>query len=240
MALDFSGFLAGIASIVHIVFLSVVRYFIIVHPFRSYVLLTNLRVIFVTIGIWALSTGIAVLYTYAVLIKGSEDTRLEETTNLVLTILFSVLPVLFITILHVLKAKVLIKSISNCSQTVRNMSRVVTIILTSFIITTTPSSTIDIMIISLGYHYTKTRWFFITSQVAKILLFLNFTVNPFVYFVNSIQFRKSFKTCFGRNGHSRGDTTHTSNIHASNRERSLSNLSLSRSQQIQLVESTRL
>ncbi|CAG2258070.1 unnamed protein product [Mytilus edulis] len=37
MVLDFSGFLAGIASIVHIVFISVVRYFIIVYPFRIYV-----------------------------------------------------------------------------------------------------------------------------------------------------------------------------------------------------------
>ncbi|VDI01239.1 Hypothetical predicted protein [Mytilus galloprovincialis] len=245
MVLDFSGFLAGIASIVHIVFMSVVRYFIIVYPFRSYVLLTNLRVILMTIVIWTLSAGIAVLYTFAVLINASKDPRLRETTNLVLTILFSILPVLFITILHVLKAKVLTKSISNCSQAVRNMSRVVTIVLTSFIITTTPSSTIDIMII-LGYNYTKTQLFSITSQVAKILLFLNFTVNPFVYFVNSIQFRKCINTCFGRNRHSRGGSTSrgvstsTSHIHASNYERSLSNISGSRSQQVHVAESTRL
>ncbi|XP_063425875.1 adrenocorticotropic hormone receptor-like [Mytilus trossulus] len=239
MILDFSGFLAGIASIVHIVFISVLRYFIIVHPFRSYVLLTNLRVILMTFVIWTLSAGIAILYTFAVLINGSKDPRLRETTNLVLTILFSLLPVLFITTLHVLKANVLIQSISNCSQTVRSMSRIVTIVLTSFIITTTPSSTIDIMII-FGYNYTKTQWFSITSQLAKILLFLNFTVNPFVYFVNSIQFRKSIKTRFARIKHSRGSSTLTSQTNASNNERSSSYISGSRSQQVHIAESTRI
>lgn len=217
--LDIVGLLAGGASIIHIVFMSAVRYFIVVHPFTSHVMLTNKRVVLMSVGMWMLASGIAALYTYAILINGEKDPKLQEITNIVITVFMSILPIVVITIFHLLKAKVLLKSVSNCSKTVQNMSRVVTFVIVTFIITTTPSNATDVMILSFGYYYTQSRWFFVVSQVARAFLFLNFAINPFIYFVQSPQLQKSILKCCGKQhrhiesySHQHGSLTLTSSI----------------------------
>lgn len=195
LALSVIGLLAGSASVIHIVVIAGLRYFIVVHPLKSYVCLTNTRVLLLSICAWTFAFASSSWYSYGLIVLGLESDVFQY-TNFVITIFYSVFPIVLIVSLHIFKAKELLESLSNCtSNTVQNMSRVVTIIIVSFLVTTTPANVVDILVISYGYRSYDSKTFFIITRLSKILLYLNFTANPFIYFVHSQQFRKSIKRC---------------------------------------------
>lgn len=195
LVLDIVGLFAGSASVIHIVVMAALRYFIVVHPLRSHVCLTNIRVFLTSICVWTFAFGTSAWYSYGLIALGLKS-KVFQYTNFVITVFYSVLPMLLIALLHFFKARELLISLSECSSTtVRNMSRVVTVVIVCFLITTTPANVVDILVISFGYRYSETKTFFVLSQVSKIMLHLNFTANPFIYFAHSSQFQKSIKRC---------------------------------------------
>ena len=188
---DFIGLIAGGASIFNVIMLSVLRYYIIVHPLMTHAKLTIKMVMLISFALWVVAIGNGSFYLYAVIINTS-DRILQRITNQVVTLFMSIFPVVVICILHVLKTRALSKSPSITEETVRKMSRVIAFVICSYLITTTPSNLLDIATIVLSKEYTNTRLFYGLSQAGRVFLFLNYAINPFIYFVFSPQFKRFF------------------------------------------------
>lgn len=189
------------ASILHVILLSMLRYYIVVHPLKSHVWLTVRRVKLVSLGVWFLAIAIASFYVYAVVINGRVNIQLAKFTNLAVTIVMSVLPIVLIGTLHILKARTLLRSLAACRKsTVRRMSRMVTLIITTFMVTTLPSSVADCIKIAYmesGTLQVHMHWLIVLQYVGRLGLYINFTINPFIYLVSSPQFRKATMCCQG-------------------------------------------
>ncbi|XP_061168752.1 melanocortin receptor 4-like [Saccostrea echinata] len=187
------------ASILHIVLLSLLRYFMVVYPLESHVWLTIKRVISISVGAWLLAIAIGSFYVYAVVINGRANLQLAKVTNIAVTSTMSVLPIVLIVTLHTLKARTLLRSLAACRKsTVRRMSRIVTLIITAFIVTTLPSSIADcikIAYLESGISVINLTWLAILQHVGRLGLYINFTINPFIYILSSPQFRKALISC---------------------------------------------
>ena len=183
--LDFVSLIGAGSSIVNIVLLSVMRYFMVVHPLRTHVWLTIHKVFVISGIVWGLCALNAGFYMFAVVIQRN-DQDLSYYTNIVITILMSVLPVVLIVIFHLLKARKLHNSLMHCNEdTVKRMSRVITFVCACFLITTMPSNIMDVMRIA-SFH-SKEAWFKYLSQIGRVLLFLNYSINPYIYFLHAPQ-----------------------------------------------------
>ncbi|XP_033735113.1 delta-type opioid receptor-like [Pecten maximus] len=194
---DLVGLTAGGSSIVHVILLSVLRYYIVVHPLKSHIAITNKRIILVSLGVWVLSALNGWFYLYAVIINRKNDLQMSKVTNIVVTMVMSILPLAIILFFHVLKARKLKDSIAACKlNATKQMSQIVTFVIVTYIVTTTPVNTRDILVISWGD--TKETWMMVFGQVGRLLLFLNYAINPFIYFVHSPQFRKNIRCCWRR------------------------------------------
>lgn len=183
------------ASIFHVILLSVLRYFLVVHALKSYVLITLKKVKLVSFITWLVSFAIGSFYLYAVILNGRQYVQLAKVTNLTVTVVMSVLPIVLIGTLHVFKARTLLRSLATCRKsTVRRMSRIVTLIITAFVITTLPSSVADCIKIALlesDGRVVRREWLSVLQYVGRLGLYINFTINPFIYLLSSPQFRKA-------------------------------------------------
>lgn len=186
------------SSILHVILLSLLRYVLLVHPLKSHVWLTVTKVKLISFMTWVLSIAIASFYLYAVVINGRINVQLAKVTNLTVTVVMSVLPIVLIVTLHTLKARTLLRSLASCQKsTVRRMSRMVTFIITAFILTTLPSSVADcikIALIESGSSEAQRSWLSVLQFVGRLGLYINFSTNPFIYLTTSSQFRKAM-TC---------------------------------------------
>lgn len=183
------------SSILHVILLSLLRYVLLVHPLKSHVWLTVTKVKLISFMTWVLSIAIASFYLYAVVINGRINVQLAKVT---VTVVMSVLPIVLIVTLHTLKARTLLRSLASCQKsTVRRMSRMVTFIITAFILTTLPSSVADcikIALIESGSSEAQRSWLSVLQLVGRLGLYINFSTNPFIYLTTSSQFRKAM-TC---------------------------------------------
>ncbi|XP_060070620.1 thyrotropin-releasing hormone receptor-like [Ylistrum balloti] len=198
---DLVGLTAGGSSIIHVILLSILRYYIVVHPLKSHIAITNRRIMLVSLGVWVFSGLNGWFYLYAVIINRQNDLQMSKVTNIVVTLVMSILPLVIILFFHVLKARKLKDSIAACKlNATKQMSQIVTFVIVTYIVTTTPVNTRDILLISWGDS--KETWMMVFGQIGRLLLFLNYAINPFIYFVHSPQFRKKIWCC------SRRRTTH--------------------------------
>ncbi|XP_069118688.1 thyrotropin-releasing hormone receptor-like [Argopecten irradians] len=210
---DLGGLAAGGSSIIHVILLSVLRYYIVVHPLKSHIAITNRRIILVSLAVWVVSALNGWFYLYAVIINRKNDLQMSKVTNIVVTIVMSVLPLAIILFFHVLKARKLKDSIAACKlNATKQMSQIVTFVIVTYIVTTTPANTRDIIVISTGNP--RETWMMVFGQVGRLLLFLNYAINPFIYFVHSPQFRKNIRSCWRKRSTRYVSTERT--LHSSN------------------------
>ena len=151
--------------------------------------------------VWLVGCVISALYMYFVVFNNRNDPTTAKAVNIFLTFLVSILPLVIIGVLHVFKARILRASLAACKRnTTKQMSKIVTIVIVGYIITTTPIATRDIINIGTTGGYRYDVWMVIFGHVGRLMLFLNYTINPFIYFVHSDQLKK-YANCF------RGKTT---------------------------------
>ena len=209
---DSAGIAAGAASVITMVLLSVMRYVMIVHPLWSHVNTTNKKVMLISGIVWFVGCLISAFYTYTVVINGRHDQKTAKVVNITLTLLISILPLVIIIVLHVFKARTLRASLAACRRnTTKQMSKIVTIVIIAYIVTTTPANVGDILIIA-GYNRWQ-FWMIIYGHIGRLLLFLNYTINPFIYFVHSQQFKK-YVNCF-RSKSTRKSTSSSTSLEGS-------------------------
>lgn len=191
--MDALGLARGKSSIAHIVLLSILRYVVVVHPLQSNIWVTNKRIITASGITWFVVSGSTMYFMYAVgTFQEKPNLKLAQVSNIAITAIWSFLPVIVIISFHIMKAKQLEKSLSACTgKTIHRMSKMVTLIVIAFVVTMTPINIKDILEISFGFH--KEEWFVVYRHISRLLLFANYTVNPFIYFVHSPMFRSSVK-----------------------------------------------
>lgn len=193
---DLGGLTAGGSSIIHVILLSLLRYYIVVHPLKSHIVVTNRKILLVSLAVWVFSAFNGWFYLYAVLINRKNDLQMSKITNVTVTLVMSIAPLIIIVFFHVLKARKLSQSIAACKlHATKRMSQIVTFVIVSYVVTTTPANVRDVILISWGPS--KDTWMAVYGLVGRLLLFTNYAINPFIYFVHSPQFKKYINCCRG-------------------------------------------
>lgn len=175
------------SSASHVAFLSVQQYFMIAHPLSSLAKQTNRTVFIASLTVWIVCTFPSSFYIYAV--KMSNDPLLGRLVNFSVTIIATFLPIIIILICHFLKLKALRESVMNNRQSTRDrMSKVVSVVILTYLVTTLPINIHDT--IKLAGKIELSTAYFVIYRIAFILLHLNFTINPFIYFLFTPQCRR--------------------------------------------------
>lgn len=178
---------SAFSSASHVTFLSVQQYFMIAHPLSSLAKQTNRTVFIASLTVWIVCTIPSSFYIYAVRI--SNDPVLGRLVNFSVTIIVTFLPIIIILICHFLKLKALRESVMNNRQSTRDrMSKVVSVVILTYLLTTLPINIHDT--IKLAGKIELSTVYFIIYRIAFILLHLNFTINPFIYFLFTPQCRR--------------------------------------------------
>lgn len=178
---------SAFSSASHVTFLSVQQYFMIAHPLSSMAKQTNRTVFIASLTVWIVCTIPSSFYIYAVRI--SNDPVLGRLVNFSVTIIVTFLPIIIILICHFLKLKALRESVMNNRQSTRDrMSKVVSVVILTYLLTTLPINIHDT--IKLAGKIELSTVYFIIYRIAFILLHLNFTINPFIYFLFTPQCRR--------------------------------------------------
>lgn len=178
---------SAFSSASHVTFLSVQQYFMIAHPLSSLAKQTNRTVFIASLTVWIVCTIPSSFYIYAVRI--SNDPVLGRLVNFSVTIIVTFLPIIIILICHFLKLKALRESVMNNRQSTRDrMSKVVSVVILTYLVTTLPINIHDT--IKLAGKIELSTAYFIIYRIAFILLHLNFTINPFIYFLFTPQCRR--------------------------------------------------
>lgn len=178
---------SAFSSASHVTFLSVQQYFMIAHPLSSLAKQTNRTVFIASLTVWIVCTIPSSFYIYAVRI--SNDPVLGRLVNFSVTIIVTFLPIIIILICHFLKLKALRESVMNNRQSTRDrMSKVVSVVILTYLVTTLPINIHDT--IKLAGKIELSTAYFIIYRTAFILLHLNFTINPFIYFLFTPQCRR--------------------------------------------------
>lgn len=178
---------SAFSSASHVTFLSVQQYFMIAHPLSSLAKQTNRTVFIASLTVWIVCTIPSSFYIYAVRI--SNDPVLGRLVNFSVTIIVTFLPIIIILICHFLKLKALRESVMNNRQSTRDrMSKVVSVVILTYLVTTLPINIHDT--IKLAGKIELSTVYLIIYRIAFILLHLNFTINPFIYFLFTPQCRR--------------------------------------------------
>lgn len=178
---------SAFSSASHVTFLSVQQYFMIAHPLSSLAKQTNRTVFIASLTVWIVCTIPSSFYIYAVRI--SNDPVLGRLVNFSVTIIVTFLPIIIILICHFLKLKALRESVMNNRQSTRDrMSKVVSVVILTYLLTTLPINIHDT--IKLAGKIELSTVYLIIYRIAFILLHLNFTINPFIYFLFTPQCRR--------------------------------------------------
>ncbi|XP_061187042.1 kappa-type opioid receptor-like [Saccostrea echinata] len=186
---------SALSSASHVTFLSIQQYFMIAHPLSSLARQTNKTVFRVSLSIWILCTIPASFYIYAV--KISKNPSLRKTVNFCITIIVTFVPILVILVCHFLKLRALKESITNDRQATRKkMSKIVSAVVLSYLVTTLPINIHDT--IKLAREIEISMLYIVIYRIAFTLLHLNFTINPFIYFIFTPNCRRVllFVNCF--------------------------------------------
>lgn len=171
---------SAFSSASHVTFLSVQQYFMIAHPLSSLARQTNKTVFYASLSIWIICTIPSSVYIFAVKISGDE--AFGRIVNFVITVSVTFLPISVILICHFLKLKALRKSFTNDRQTTRQkMSKIVSVVILSYLVTTLPINVHDT--VKLAGKIQISKLYIVLYRIAFVLLHLNFTINPFIYFI---------------------------------------------------------
>lgn len=186
-------------SVSHIVLLSGLRYAMTVNPLTSLIRITPKRAMVTSNGLWFLSGVYAFLFNYIRYYSGIKVTRMFF-LGFAAYLVF--VPMIFIVTFHYLKIRGLKKKenltlhqqYSKHSRNIRRMSKIAGIVIIVYIVTMLPFWMYWIINPlsnegSFKYH---------VLPILRAVCFLNFTCNPYIYFVYSPPFRKTFKNCIDK------------------------------------------
>ncbi|OWF36645.1 Somatostatin receptor type 4 [Mizuhopecten yessoensis] len=195
LVIDSMATVCGASSAYHVVLLYSFRYFKLVYPLKGYLWFTVKKILAISGGVWLGCTVFISVYIVIVYLMAESHPVLAFVFNIITTVVMAFFPLLIILILHFMKTTKLKYSIAATRADVtRIMSRMVTAIVIVYIITTTPANIRDI--VSLGFQPLDSSWYHVFEEVCRVLMFINFAANPFIYLFFSSQFRQSILTCF--------------------------------------------
>ena len=202
---------AYFSSATHVVLLSLQQYIFLAYPLKSNVWFRNIKVIMVSALTWTICISLGVVYVYVVVVNQDTNKSLASIFNIVMTFLITLIPVGFLTMLHFLKRNVLTNAlVHRPNKTVRKMARVVRLVIAGYLLTTTPVNIKDIIEVSVGFL--NETWFVLLYQISTVLLYLNYTVNPFIYFFSTPQFRRTIVATFCKKPTVRSGSYNTSGV----------------------------
>lgn len=185
----------GASSAYHVVLLYSFRYFKLVYPLKGYLWFTVKKIIGISCCVWLGCAFFISAYVGIVYFMANSHSDLAFAFNIVTTIVMALFPLLIILLLHFMKTSKLRKSIAATRADVtRVMSRMVTAIVIVYIITTTPANIRDIVVLGTDQQLDSTG-FSVFEEICRVLMFVNFAANPFIYLWFSSQFRQSVVTC---------------------------------------------
>ncbi|XP_033764126.1 neuromedin-U receptor 2-like [Pecten maximus] len=195
LVMDSLATICGASSAYHVVLLYSFRYFKLVYPLKGYLWFTVKKILAISGGVWLGCTIFISAYIVTVYLMADSHPVLAFVFNIITTIVMAFLPLLIILILHFMKTAKLRNSIAATRADVtRIMSRMVTAIVIVYIITTTPANVRDI--VSLGFQPLDSSSYHVFEEICRVLMFVNFAANPFIYLLFSSHFRQSVLACF--------------------------------------------
>ena len=203
------GFLAifWFSASFHVSLLAAMRYVVLVHPIKALTLLTEKRIILISVSIWVVSGitfgGIMISNEIEEVTKGNNKGTIIRIATWVLAFCT---PVVLTAILHIVKLLKVRKaanpehaSIRVTDSQVRNqrsatrMTRIIIFIILAGAILPLPSFVLamlkDTCNIYLRDETTRVHF----HGISQILFLLNFAINPFIYSFNSETFRNSLR-----------------------------------------------
>ncbi|XP_062613932.1 rhodopsin, GQ-coupled-like [Saccostrea cucullata] len=182
------------SSIGHVILLSVQQYLMIAFPLKSLVWMRNKRVLIVSAIIWIFAAIMSAPYVHLTYL--TKKVEAAALLNLVYTIVVTVGPICLLCLLHIMKIIALKKSLgTNRNKTTKKVSQIISIVIGVYVITTTPINIRDIIEMSVC-HMTDT-WFIVLGHIGRTLLLVNYSINPYIYFISTPQFRKALFRCCG-------------------------------------------
>ena len=199
-----SGILAifWFSAALHVTLLAAIRYIVLAHPVRALTLLTNKRIIAVSIGISLSSVaifGAMMLGTKLSEVKGKANNYVRITT----WVLTYFAPIVLTAVLHFVKMSVVRKSSRFRDQTpekkrerqksAMRMVTIITIVIVAGVILPFPRLiyTIVVDICKVQIKDSTLRAHF--KGVSGLLFLLSFSINPFIYSFKSVMFRRSLQ-----------------------------------------------
>ncbi|XP_061175798.1 rhodopsin, GQ-coupled-like [Saccostrea echinata] len=182
------------SSIGHVILLSVQQYLMIAYPLKSLVWMRSKRVLIVSAIIWIFAAILSFPYVYLTFLTKKKEAA--ASLNLVYTVLLTVGPICVLGLLHTMKIIALKKSlVNNRNKTTRKVSQIISIVIGVYVITTTPINVRDIIEMSVC-HMTDV-WFIVLGHIGRTLLLVNYSINPYIYFISTPQFQRALCRCCG-------------------------------------------
>ncbi|XP_071123181.1 adrenocorticotropic hormone receptor-like [Mytilus edulis] len=181
-----------VSSAAHVLLLAVQQYLLIAHPIKSRLWITRRKTVISSMVLWTITAIIMVPYIY--LIYVNHDYKIETSIfNDVYTAIYYVVPIAILLTLHVLKTKALRSSLLNRDAALKRVSRMISLVILSYVITTAPTNVKGVL--ELSYCTMIDEWYIVFGHIGNILLFLNYTINPYIYFLSTPQFRHALIIC---------------------------------------------
>lgn len=180
------------SSVAHVLLLAVQQYLLIAHPIKSRLWITRRKTVISSMLLWTVTAIMMAPYIY--LIYFYQNYKRETSIfNDVYTAIYYVVPIAILLTLHVLKTKALRSSLLNRDAALKRVSRMISLVILAYVITTVPTTVKGVL--ELSYCPMIDEWYIVFGHIGNILLFLNHTINPYIYFLSTPQFRHTLIIC---------------------------------------------
>eukprot|EP00105_Crassostrea_gigas_P038374 XP_019922522.1 PREDICTED: C-C chemokine receptor type 2-like [Crassostrea gigas] len=188
------------SSVFHVILLSVQQYLMIAYPLKCLTLIRNTRILIASTIIWIFAFIINIPYFYIVFIQ--KNVNLTPIVNAIYTVSLFAGPIIVLGILHILKIKALKRSlVNNSDKTTKRVSQMISIVVGVYILTTTPINVVDVL--EMSFCSMIDTWYIVLGHIGHILLLINHSINPYIYFISTPHFRRTVSNCFGYNNKTR-------------------------------------
>lgn len=170
----------------HILYISILRYFIIVHPLKTYIYLNIKTTVLISAAIYTVIPTVAFV-TYLAVFKLS-DNNLNQYYFLLVSGILYFTPVILMAGFHIAKCRTLHnRKFHTCEATLRKMSHTILVIIVMSCVLPVP------LLVATVYIFTGNNIQVELVVGLKICFFTKHAVNPIVYSFMSAKFRQSFK-----------------------------------------------
>lgn len=182
------------ASIGHVILLSVQQYLLIAYPLQCLTWIRSRRLLVASAIIWMLALLVTFPYIYLTFL--TRNKKAAALLNIVYIVLLTFGPICVLGILHIMKIIALKKSlVNNSDKTTKKVSQVISVVVGVFVVTTMPINIRDI--IEMSVCPMIDTWYIILGHIGRTLLIVNHSINPYIYFISTPQFRRVICKCFG-------------------------------------------